>query len=316
MTDLLPVSERAEGPTVLGDERSRWLRARRELITASDVAAILGEDQRRGPLVVWAEKVHGLESDDTPWTRRGRRMEPVIAAEYAEVTERRVFQPEAFEIVRHPDVPWLGATLDRRTAGSVKCPPPPGAAGLAPLELKAVGTAHAREWDDDDDEAPVGYEIQLQIQIDCDRASWGSLVALVGLEAAEPTVRDRRRDPAFLQAALPALERFWALVQAKEQPDADGLTATTALVRRLWNREGRPEVVLDHHALDLADRWESAKWRRGLEDDVVAELDNRLRQRMGDAAWGALPDGTFLKLIADRAGRRSLKRWRPRVRRR
>ena len=37
---------------IIHDKREQWLAARRECLTASDVAAVLGEDPRRGPLAV------------------------------------------------------------------------------------------------------------------------------------------------------------------------------------------------------------------------------------------------------------------------
>jgi len=49
------------GPAILASERDRWLARRRELVTASDVPAILGEDPHRGPLAVWAAKIGAIK---------------------------------------------------------------------------------------------------------------------------------------------------------------------------------------------------------------------------------------------------------------
>src|SRR5687767_8539180 len=124
----------ADAPAVLPSARERWLAERRELLTASDVAAVLGVDPRRSPLSVYAEKRGLLEVAETPWMRWGRRVEGAIAEAYADETGRPV-RDLGLEIQRHPDVPWLGATLDRQVLeGSAAHPlvaPGPG-----PLEAK------------------------------------------------------------------------------------------------------------------------------------------------------------------------------------
>ena len=301
----------AEAPAIIRTPREAWLAERRELVTASDAAAILGEDPRRSALSVYAEKVEGIETPETSRMRRGRRLEPVIAAEYGDDTGRHVGSTDPYRIDRHPDVPWLGATLDRVTFGSTLFPSP--ADGYGPLELKAVvdrGAAH--EWDDG--EAPVGFEIQLQIQIACRRTAWGSLCAFVP-EVDTVLVRDRLRDDGFLGVALPVLEDFRARLRDRRPPEADGLVGSTQAVRRLWAKADGLTVPLDHEALAMADRWAAATARRmgaAFEED---ELENRLRQRIGTATFGALPDGSYLTLKPHGKGR-ALRRWWPRLRRR
>lgn len=301
-------------PAIVRTPREAWLADRRELITASDAAAILGEDPRRSALSVYAEKVEGIDTPETARMRRGRLIEPVIAAEYEHDTRRPVWAPvDPYTIVRHPDVPWLGSTLDRTTEGSTLFPAPTPAGGDAPLEMKLVvdrGAAH--EWDDD--EAPVGFEVQLQIQVACSSATWGSLCAFVP-EIDTVLVRDRLRDDAFLGVALPILDEFRMRLRDRRPPEADGLPGSTAAVRRLWARADGLTVPLDHEAMAMADKWAATIARRMSEEHEETELENRLRQRIGAATFGALPDGSYLTLKPHGKGR-ALRRWWPRLRRR
>jgi putative phage-type endonuclease len=294
----------SDAPAIMLDPRRRWLAERRELLTASDCAAVLGLDPFRSPLSVYASKVAGVEADETGPMRRGKRLEPVIADEYAEATGRPVYNPGAFEIVRHPDIPWLGATLDRITAGSDLCPAPApgrGAMGVppemrlatgdtAPLEIKAPRDAHG--WEDD--AAPLHYEIQLQIQIACTRATWGSLAALLGLDAEAPAVRDRLPHPRALAGILPRLEEFWRQVERREPPAVQGLPGEADAVAALWADENGETVELDADALELVEKWSKAKARASEGERDAKALRTALAARMGSASFGRLPDGSWL----------------------
>lgn len=308
----------------MSNSRADWLAERRTLITASDAAAILGVDPWRGPLAVYAEKL-GIETVETKPMRWGRRVEGAIAEGYSEETGRMVLDLGATTIQRHPDIPWLGATLDRLQHGSEATPAPglPGgdvAVRPAPLECKAVAGTKAADWRE---EPPLGYQVQVQIQMACTGASWGSLCALIG--GVSLAWKDLLRHDAFLAGALPKLEEFWLRVKRKDPPEADALPGTTTAIRRLWADEDGDTVALnDPLDLQQADQLEAARAAVTEADDRVLLLENQLRQRLGSATFGALPDGSFLTLkTTERAGYtvaptryRALRRWRPRNRRR
>jgi len=299
--------------------REEWLQARRQFLTASDVAAVLGEDERRGPFQVWAEKVHGYTQEELRIMRRGRRMEPVIAEEYVEETGRQVFEPEPYTLVVHPSIPWLASTLDRTTEGCPLNPAP--AEGRAPLELKNVAGVKAADWRE---EPPTGYQIQLQIQLSCTGDAWGSLAAMIG--GLSLAWKDLLRHERFLAAAFPRLEAFWLQVQRREAPEADGLPGTTEALKALYRDDDGETVALDAAALELADLLDAHRLLMARDKEQAQALQNKLRARMGTATFGALPDGSFLSLkktevegyerkVEDFSYRR-LRRFWPRLRRR
>ncbi len=294
MSDLLPVSENASGPTILGDSRERWLSARRQLVTASDAAAILGFAEGRSAISVYAEKLGALTPAEEDWMEWGRDVEVAIAKAFARKAKRPIRDLGAHEIQIHPDIPWLGSTLDQQTHGTEDEPAPiETPAGVwVPMEAKAVAGMKASKWIE---EPPLEYQIQVQIQMACTGAQWGSIVALFG--GIQVAWRDLLRDDAFLAAALPKLEEFWWRVQRREPPDVlDAKEATTSALRGLYSAEDGSTVELGDEALQLADDWEAARIRADAAETEVATLKNKLVALIGNASFGDLPDGTLLKL--------------------
>jgi putative phage-type endonuclease len=281
--------------------RQDWLARRRELITASDVAAILGEDTHRGALAAYAEKVGGLEVEDSLPMRRGRRWEGVIAEEYAEQTGREVRDLGPFVIQQHPTIPWLGATLDRVTLRGDY---------FGPLQIKMV-LGSAQDWRDG---APAAYQIQCQIEAACFGSSWCSLAGLIG--PGPLAVYDFERDDEFLRLALPKLEEFRERVLRRDPPPADATPGTSAAARRLWAVGDGKTVALDEHAQAVAD---VMLYRQACadEDECAAGLaEVELRRRLEGASFGALPDGRFVRLRQFKNEKhRRLDIWTPKVRR-
>jgi len=314
-------------PAILPDNRTRWLAARREHVTASDVAAILGEDPRRGALQVYLSKVHGYEPEDALPMRRGRRFEAEIAFEYAEQTGRVVLPVPEYELVVHPEHPFLAATPDRKVLATDDGPDPFGLVDVgpkevdrvrAPLEIKmAIGSAS--KWKD---EPPLGFIVQTQVQMACLGSEWGALCGLVSPGPLKTF--DLPFSQAFFDAALPRLEEFWGRVRNRKPPEADGLPGTSEAIRKVWSSEDGATVPLDREALEMADALDQAKLREGGAHQTVEELGNKLRARLGSASFGALPDGTYLDLNeVKKKGHtvkptkyRVLKRRWPRIRRR
>jgi putative phage-type endonuclease len=316
-------------------ERAQWLRDRRKLIGASEVAAILGVDPHRGPLAVYASKLDLARVDETPAMRWGRKAEALVAEAYGEESGRPVLMPAA-RIIQHPDIPFLGASLDRVTGGCEKHPAPvvfDGPCGRddcasvgahshpAPLECKVVGFHNAASWKE---EPPIEYVVQVQFQMACTGAQWASLAAMFGWPP-RPAWVDLERNDAFINAALPKLEEFWRRVERADPPPPDTLPQTSEVIRKLWPADSGATIHLDGEALALVERWEAARERRlaDKKDSDEEDLANQIRFLMRDATTGMLPDGTSLTLkTTKRAGYtvepttyRTLRRFTPKGRR-
>ncbi|KKL82340.1 hypothetical protein LCGC14_1985750, partial [marine sediment metagenome] len=298
------------------------------VVTASDCAAILGEDPRRGSLAVYASKVGEFEVEETLPMRRGRRLEATIAEEYQDQTGRPVASVPEYELLFHPDLEWLAATLDRKTLATEAEPDPFGRVDVgpnavsrapAPLQIKyALGTPS--HWKD---EPPLAYAVQVAIETACAGAEWGALCGMV--DAGPLRVFDLPRNDAFFDAALPRLEEFHWRVRNRKPPEADGLHGTTEALKRLYSDEDGATIPLNE-ALDLVVAWEQAKARQKAANATADELENKLRARMGSASFGSLSDGSFLTLRLTKVrgytktvaptSYRALRRYFPRIRNR
>lgn len=95
-----------------------WLAARRGKITASDAAAILGQNPYRSPIQVMRGKL-GLE--ETPFTgneatRHGEKYEDEAVQKYEKDTGTRV---RLFGLLPHPTLPYLAGSPDGITEDGI-----------------------------------------------------------------------------------------------------------------------------------------------------------------------------------------------------
>lgn len=293
------------------------------MLTASDVAAVLGLDERRSAVSVFAVKRGAVDEAATDWMEFGRDVEGAIANGYRRRTAREVADLGAHEIQRHPDLPWLGATLDRLTAESAEHPRPEGVAAGSllstdgvPLEAKAVMAGKAKAWKED---PPLPFQVQLQIQLACTGAQWGALVALIG--GVQIVWRDMVRNDRFLAAILPKLEEFWIGVKNNRPPRPDDKASTLAALKALWPVDDGSTVELGDDALELLDARDRAFVVARDAKREARRCENELRALMGAAAFARLPGRQYVALeTKTRAGYtrvvkpttyRTLRRWYP-----
>lgn len=267
-------------------DRKEWLDRRREMITASDVPAILGVDPRRTALDVFEAKLNGTEIDDSDLLRWGRNVEGAIAQWYEHDTGRVVEDLGATKIQVHPDFPWLGATLDRWQPGNPEKSHPRG-----PAEFKAVSGAAAAEWRED--EKPDHHLVQLQIQMACSGAEEGTLGGL--LWGNRLKWQDFERNDSFLDQAYVAIDEFRERLLKKDPPAPESYKALDAM-KRIWNTDNGELIAMDSEALELVSEWETFKAMEREGKKQAKEIEAKLRHILGEATAGALPDGRFLTL--------------------
>ena len=283
--------------------REQWLEQRRYregvgfCIQASEVAAILGFDEHRTPLDTYVQKKTGNGIADTDQMLIGRCLEDGIARVYYEKTGRQVFDPGDFTIFQHPDIPWLGATLDRQTwKNDEDSQSIPG----VPLELKNAGSYQAHAWKD---EIPLWLNIQLQMQMACSGAEWGAYCGIVG--GSTPHIGDVDRSQAFIDSTIPILEEFkWRL--DNDQPPEPTTAKCLSAVKALYPEDNGETVDLGHEHADLWWQLEDAKKREREAAAQKKEYDAKLRAAIGQNTYGRLPSGKklSLKTVKNKGGTR------------
>lgn len=202
-----------------------WLEARKQDVTSTDMAALLGLSKWKSRFALWHEKKTGIapefvENERMKW---GKRMQNVIAHGICE------------------DEGWTGEDLglfyirdeDNRQACSldvkVECP----VRGTGLLEVKNIGLdAYAAGWTED--EAPAYYEVQLMQELHLANKAglgitWGCIGALVG--GNQPKLYFRDYDPEIGAMFDEEAAKFWASIEAGEEPKPDYSVDGPALQR-------------------------------------------------------------------------------------
>ena len=91
-----------------------WLWRRKKLLTASDVGAVLGLSPFSSNADVWIDKT----TDEIDIKRGfqlefGHAIEKPVAKWWGIKTNHKVVEQGDFTNTVHPDIPWIGATIDR-----------------------------------------------------------------------------------------------------------------------------------------------------------------------------------------------------------
>lgn len=144
---------------------AEWKALRRQIITATESACLLGLDSFKAAEKMLKEKEEGVNVPDNPYMLIGRCLEPTVV-EYTNKAINRSFKlfetSEGKVIYADLDV-GLGATPDAYEGNEL-------------LECKTTGPKNHFLWAD---EPPLKYLAQLQTQLMCTNNSVGYLAILL-----------------------------------------------------------------------------------------------------------------------------------------
>ncbi|MGI9117225.1 MAG: YqaJ viral recombinase family protein [Gaiellales bacterium] len=236
-----------------------WLEARRSLITATDISAIVRASAWRSEADVAADKLGTGEVVDHLRMRIGTALEPLIAKEYEAVSGRKVVRADG--LYRHYRIQWAAASLDyrwRKGDGIVEC--------------KWTGSRSRFA-----DGLPQDVEAQVQWQLGVTGASRADVAVLVAGD--ELRIFEVEPDRQMFAEMVVAAEDFRRKLAAggpfsRETADTNGSrTPDDGSVMPADDDLGATVVNLLELKGDLA-RMESRR------DELEAEI----KTRMGDAA--------------------------------
>lgn len=96
--------------------REAWRAERRKALGGSDMGAVLGLNQYRSAVAVWADKMGLLEEqEDNEAMRIGRDLEPYVAERFSEASGLRV---QKYNYLLRDPANHLSANIDRRIVGT------------------------------------------------------------------------------------------------------------------------------------------------------------------------------------------------------
>ena len=188
-----------------------------------------------------------------------------------------VDDPGDYDIVRHPEYPFIHCTRDRRCESGNE---------FVPLELKAVSGFEGNQWKDG--QTPLKHEIQLQHQMLVTGSSHGFVAALIGL--ADFQYRRIERDDEFIETLVSKIKQFWHFVETKTQPPIDYSIGTRRALERIYPADNGKVTFLPDAAEQIhLNRLDAIARLKDAERDKL-HAENQLRSLIGDNERGVLPD--------------------------
>jgi putative phage-type endonuclease len=295
--ELLPPEKAVHG-------NPEWYALRREGVTASEIASILGISPWESPFSAYWSKVNGWHSPDNDEMSAGRRAEPLIADWYAERHHELIVCPAG--LYAHRDRPWQMASPDRLLCDPQMhdnpfpndwpdWPHQPGNV-VAALEAKYLVGGWDGWGEPFTDEIPVHYRAQALWQLDVLGVDETHVAAWHG---ADLRVYIVRRDDTDLAMMRDAAQAFLRRIALGDEPDIDEHSATLRTLKALHpSVDDRDQEI----PADIADGYRAARSARGAAQADLDLWEARLRAAMGDARRAVCAGQTIAtRSIFDRA---------------
>lgn len=238
-----------------------WREARRNLITATDAAIIMGVSPFKTPLQLYYDKVNGTDSIQTGAMKRGLDLEPEARSCFEELTGH--FVSPQFRVSK--DIGWMAASFDgindEGVVVEIKCP------GKEDHYAATRG------------KVPEKYYPQLQHQMYVAGVHKCFYFSYRPGDLEKHTMIEVASDEEFQFNMIEAEKEFWDRLQNKIPPDSE--------VRDLQIREDREWISLEDQMLDLLK-----------EKDSLEQREQELRDKMIDLCSGKPTQGASLKFSA------------------
>lgn len=201
-----------------------WHMERRLGVGGSDVAPIMGISQWATPLDIYLEKIGERKSNpETKFQRWGKRLEPVIRQEYADVTGRSV-RVHTKPLV-HPKHDFMRANLD----GETEC------GRIFEAKTARIG----EDWGDEGtDQVPQSYLFQVQHYMAVTGCKVADIAVLI--QGSDFRIYTVEADPEIHEMLVEVEAEFWRQVSERTPPEPRN--ARDAV--NLWGRISKGRSVL------------------------------------------------------------------------
>jgi len=232
---------------------------RREKIGGSEAAAACGIDPYRSRRLLWYEKVHGIEREESEAMRLGTLLQPAIA----EIVAERGYEimPAPADGFVHPERPWMIVHPDGLAAMN-------GQKAIA--EIKTRGTG----WNDEDEHSLFPYVMQVQHGMEVCGLDVGLLAVLHGgYGGLRLEVREIERDDALIARMVELEQEIVDAVRTLQPPPARGTKADDESLKAEFPSSNGSAIRA------TGDVWAWVKEARGLKEQRD-EVDRQYKQRV------------------------------------
>lgn len=288
--------------------RDEWLEERKTFVGASEIAAVMGLSKWATPRSVWDEKVNGTQKEETLAMRMGRHMEPFILAEGLreaaakgyEITEARANS----KTFRHDEFDYIGST--------------PDGFGIYNGHRCVLETKFANDYVADNfgqegsDQLPDEYVVQVVWQMLVTKCRYGFLFACmsnrqIAVYLIDGTDSEAGKETRALAShALSVAHDFWRCVEDRVQPALTGQEPDTQWVKQTYSYEDGSVTNADEALTAKCRELLDVRGALAAGELVKSELENQIKQFMGEAAILETPVGDFT-WKADKNGQRSFR---------
>lgn len=282
----------------------QWLAARRPMVTASEIAAVLGVSPHESAFSMWWRKQPDWPGTPTnPAMHIGRKLEAVIGELWSENHPEAVLYRPGAALWAHPIETWMGATpdylsvwptVDDATAATL----PTGRLGVVngvrvePVECKS--DEGGKGWGEPGTDAvPTHHRIQVLTQCIVLGVPRGRIMRLSGKRTAEYVI-DVHKHPDTVADIITRGRSFWTSLTTGMAPDIDEHDATARTLTELY--PAFDEGVHVEITPELAKQYHDAK--QAVRDAKTLEsfATNRIREILGRerGQYAVTPDGTYV----------------------
>lgn len=273
-------------------DRTAWLAARTQDVTASVAGALFGVDPYMSPYELWAEKTGRRSPDGEPSDamERGILMEPVVVKMVQKRHPAWVIGYDGENPVYYRDPETrIGATPD---AFVVR----PDRRGTGIMQIKSVSEdAFEKFWEVDPEDGaiipPTWIAIQAIIEATLTKCPWACVAVVVltrrGTFRLEPIIDIPLDNFLFWERLVEKVDAFWEMIASGRTPDPDWDRDADAVLDVL--RQSMPErkdLTNDPAVDNLAGQYVQAKATETQQAAVAARLRAMIFHVLGAAEIG------------------------------
>ena len=246
-----------------------WLALRHKYIGGSDAAAVVGMNSYVSPYSLWAEKTGRLPGfEGNLATEVGTYLEEFVAQKFAQETGKRVRKSNQSWF--NDEYPWAIANIDREIVGED-----------AGLEIKTTSEMNTQKFKGG--EYPANYYCQcMHYMAVTGKQKWYLAVLIGNREFKWFTIE---RDEDEINALMEAEKEFKKLVDSDTPPMADGASATSDTLSRLYPNSRDEAIGIGSFERDLDNYF---KLKKQL-DEITNTIDgiaNRIKAHLQECERG------------------------------